>query len=169
MLARYRSLTHEQIAEILGIEVGAAIVQGSITVRGTNRKDVLVVARPRGESANRRGASAQDLRRLTHSAGFQIEEEFNEMSIGSGSPNRAIDVEIQVPTRTHLRLSTVNSGEITVEAVDGNLEIENTNGGITLTGVSGSVVAGTTNGNVIATLLRVTAEKAMAFTSLNGT
>jgi DUF4097 and DUF4098 domain-containing protein YvlB len=46
--------------------------------------------------------------------------------------------------------------------------IDNTNGGITLTGVAGSVVANTTNGHVVATLTRVTAQKAMAFTSFNG-
>jgi DUF4097 and DUF4098 domain-containing protein YvlB len=47
--------------------------------------------------------------------------------------------------------------------------VSNVNGGITMTGVAGSVHAGTTNGSVRATLTRVTAERAMAFTSLNGT
>jgi hypothetical protein len=149
--------------------IGVRIVQGNITVKGTNRKDVLVVARPRTESTSRRSSpDASGLRRLTPTAGFQVEEELNEVSIGSANPNRSIDFEIQAPVRTHLRLGTVNRGEIVVEAIDGNMEIENTNGSITLTGVSGSVVANSTNGSVRATLLRVTAEKAMAFTSLNG-
>lgn len=145
------------------------LVQGSITVKGTSRKDVLIVARPRGESVSRRSpAAAAGLRRLTQSAGFKIEEQLNEMKVESDNPNRAIDFEIEAPARTHLRVSTVNSGNILVEAIDGDLEIANTNGSITLTGVSGSVMAGTTNGNVRATLVRVAGRKPMAFTSLNG-
>jgi hypothetical protein len=143
------------------------LVQGHITVRGSDRKDVLVTARGRGESRTR-AADASGLRRIPQVAGFKIVEDFNEMSIEAENPSRAIDFEILAPTRSHLMLATVNSGNIVVEAIDGNLEIQNTNGGITLTGVSGSVVANTTNGNVIATMLRVTAQKAMAFTSLNG-
>jgi DUF4097 and DUF4098 domain-containing protein YvlB len=53
--------------------------------------------------------------------------------------------------------------------VDGELEASNVNGGITLTGVSGSVVAHTVNGQVTATLARVSPQKPMAFSSLNGT
>jgi hypothetical protein len=145
------------------------LVQGSITVKGSNRKDVLIMARPRAESISRRSnVAASGLRRLTQSAGFKIEEQFNEMKVQSDHPNRAIDFEILAPARTHLQLSTVNSGNIVVEAIEGEIEVANTNGSITLTGVSGSVMAGTTNGSVRATLLRVAGQKPMAFTSLNG-
>ncbi len=42
------------------------LVQGGITVKGSNRKDVLIVARRRGESASRRtSAATAGLRRLT--------------------------------------------------------------------------------------------------------
>jgi DUF4097 and DUF4098 domain-containing protein YvlB len=79
-----------------------------------------------------------------------------------------MDLEIQVPSRTNLNVRTINSGTITIEGVDGDLELDNVNGPITLTGVAGSVVAHSVNGKVLATMTRVTAEKAMAFTSLNG-
>jgi DUF4097 and DUF4098 domain-containing protein YvlB len=52
--------------------------------------------------------------------------------------------------------------------VEGELEIENVNGPVLLTNVAGSVVANSVNGGVTARLTRVTADKAMAFTSLNG-
>jgi hypothetical protein len=144
------------------------LVEGGITVKGVNRKDVLIVARAGAENNSLRGnPEAAGLRRLTPAAGFQVGEHFNEMSISS-HPTRHVDFEIQAPTRTHLKLITANGGDIVVEGIDGNMEIGNPNGSITLTGVSGSVVANTVNGNVLATLLRVTAEKAMAFTSLNG-
>jgi DUF4097 and DUF4098 domain-containing protein YvlB len=57
---------------------------------------------------------------------------------------------------------------VTVEGVDGELEIGNVNGGITLTRVGGAVVAHTTNGDVKVTLARVAPQKPMAFTTLNG-
>src|SRR5262249_31176297 len=52
--------------------------------------------------------------------------------------------------------------------VEGELELGNVNGAIELKDVSGAVVAHTVNGRVLADLKRVTADKPMAFTSLNG-
>ena len=150
--------------------IDVSLVQGSITVRAANRKDVLVIARPSVDRPSRRfDADANGLRRIPQTAGFRVSEESNRVKVSSDSPNRSITFEIEAPARTNLKLSTVNGGEILVENIDGDLDISNTNGGITLNGVAGSVDAGTTNGNVRATLTQVTAQKAMAFTSLNGT
>ena len=152
--------------------IDVSLVHGSITVRGTNRKDVLVTARPETDTDRRSRRSDPDatgLRRIPQSAGFRITEESNRVKVSADSPNRQITFEIEAPMRTNLKLSTVNGGEILVENVDGELTVSNTNGGITLNSVAGSVVAGTTNGNVRATLTRVTAQKEMAFTSMNGT
>jgi hypothetical protein len=150
--------------------IDVSLVQGSITVRGASRKDVLVIARPQ-EDRPRRGldAAATGMRRIPQTAGFRIAEEGNRVHVRSDSPNRAITFEIEAPARSNLKLSTVNGGEILVENIEGELDVSNTNGGITLNRVAGSVNAGTTNGSVRATLTRVTAQKEMAFTSLNGT
>ena len=80
-----------------------------------------------------------------------------------------MDLEIEVPVRTNLELRVVNGGEIAVEGVEGNLEVNNVNGPVRLTGVSGSVVASAVNANVTVRLTRVTDAKAMAFSSLSGT
>jgi hypothetical protein len=152
--------------------IDVSLVQGSITVRGTNRKDVFVTARPETDTDRRSRRSDPDptgLRRIPQTAGFRITEESNRVKVSADSPNRSITFEIDAPTRSSLKLSTVNGGEILVENVEGELTVSNTNGGITLNDVAGSVMAGTTNGNVRATLTRVTAQKEMAFTSLNGT
>jgi len=152
--------------------IDVSLVQGSITVRGTNRRDVLVIAHP-DTGVERRGRrddpDATGMRRIPQTAGFRITEESNRVEVVADRPNRPMTFEIEAPARTNLKLSTVNGGEILVENVDGDLTVRNTNGGITLIGVAGSVTAGTTNGNVRATLTRVTAQKDMAFTSLNGT
>jgi DUF4097 and DUF4098 domain-containing protein YvlB len=99
---------------------------------------------------------------------LRVEEPGNRMTIGSSNPNHSIDFEIEAPVRTHLKLTAINGGDIVVDGIDGELEIQNTNGSIRLNGVARSVVANTTNGNVVATLTRVTNLKPMAFTSLNG-
>ena len=150
--------------------IDISLVQGSITVRGANRKDVAVVARPDPDRPSRRfDPDATGLRRIPQTAGYRITEEGNRIKVSSDSPNRALTFEIEAPTRTNLKLSTVNGGEILVENIEGDLEVSNVNGSITLNGVAGSVVAGTTNGGVRATLTRVTTAREMAFTSLNGT
>ena len=150
--------------------IKVSLVHGSITVRGVNRQDVLVTARPEADRPRRRvDADASGMRRIPQVAGYRITEERNEVRVSSDSPNRSVSCDIEVPSRANLKLSTVNGGEILVENVDGDLDVSNTNGGITLNGVAGSVNAGTTNGGVRATMTRVTAERSMAFTSLNGT
>jgi hypothetical protein len=150
--------------------IHVSLVQGSITVRGSNRKDVLVIARPDADRPSRRyNPDATGMRRIPQTAGFRITEDGNRVKVGSDNPNRSITFEIEAPARTNLQLSTVNGGDILVENIDGELTVSNTNGGITLNNVAGTVNAGTTNGSVRATLTRVAAEQQMAFTSLNGT
>jgi hypothetical protein len=153
--------------------VSVDMITGSITVRGADRKDVLVTSRSRdGGDRNRGGgrvsADTQGLRQLSQLGGFEATENNNRISIESTSPTRPVDVEVQVPRRTNLTLQTINGGFIVIDGVEGELEAENTNGPITLTNVAGSVVANTLNGALKATVTRLTPDKAMAFTSFNG-
>jgi len=150
--------------------IDVSLVQGSITVRGTGRKDVQVIAHPEEDRPSRRpDPDAMGLHRIPQTTGFRITEEANRVRISSDSPNRAVSFEIEAPAHANLKLHSVNGGDILVENVEGDLDISNVNGGITLKDVGGSVNAGTTNGSVRATMTRITAQKEMAFTSLNGT
>ena len=149
--------------------IDVSLVHGSITVRGANRKDVVVTARPEAQRPSRRyDPDAAGLRRIPQTAGYRISEESNRIKVSSDNPNRSVNFEIEAPLRSNLKLSTVNGGEILVENIEGDLDVSNTNGGITLNNVGGSVNAGTTNGAVRASLTRVTAARQMSFTSLNG-
>ncbi len=148
--------------------IHVSLVHGSITVRGTNRRDVLVTAHQDAERPSRRfEPDASGLRRLPQSGGYRVTEEGNRVNVSGENPGRAVNFEIEVPARANVVLKTVNGGDIVVENIDGDLDVHNTNGGITLNGVAGSVLAMTTNGRVRATLTRV-AQKDMTFTSLNG-
>ena len=148
--------------------VNLDLVHGAVTVRGSNRTDMAIIARPREERPRRGSGNTSGLRRLSQPAGFSVEEDRNELTIDIDNVNRAVDFELLVPTRTNLKLEVVNGGNIVIENVDGELELENTNGGITLTNVAGTVIANTTNGNVTARMTSMAAKRPMAFTSLNG-
>lgn len=147
--------------------VKVSLVQGGITVKASNGKEVIVTTRALRETKLDQSAESSGLRRLGQPAGLTIEEENNVMSIGSGRFNKT-GMDIQVPARTNLQLKTVNGGQIVVEGVEGDIEVTNVNGSITLTDVAGAVVAHATNGKVLAALRQVTSEKPMSFTSLNG-
>ncbi len=149
--------------------IHVSLVHGSITVRGTNRRDVLVAAHPDPDRPSGRfDPDATGLRRLPQTGGYRVTEESNRVNVSADSPNRAVRFDIEAPRRANLVLRTVNGGNILVENVEGDLDVHNTNGGITLNSVAGSVVAVTTNGSVRATLTQVAPQKDMAFTSLNG-
>ena len=152
-------------------KVEVELLAGTITVRGEERRDVAIVMRggTSGRTTPDRGGAPPGMRRLTQMPGFTISEERNEIKIESASMrNGNGSVELRVPLKTNLKLGSVNGGTITVESVEGELEIENVNGAVSLTNVAGSVVANSVNGGVTAKLTRVTADKAMAFTSFNG-
>ena len=152
------------------------VMSGSITVRGTNRKDVLIEVRQRNdedqdrdEEENSGKKPSSGLREIAQPASFSVEEGNNRVEISSRNHgSRANDFFIEVPARFDLELSAINDGDIVVEGVDGEHEVSNVNGEISLGQVGGSVVAHTTNGDVTAALTRVTAGKPMAFTTLNG-
>jgi DUF4097 and DUF4098 domain-containing protein YvlB len=151
-------------------KVEVQLLSGSITVRGENRRDVAVVLRSSSPGrAQVERAAPPGMRRLTQTPSFTISEERNEIKIESASMGKGEgSVEIRVPLKANLKLGSVNGGTVTVENVEGDLEIQNVNGPVSLNNVAGSVVANSVNGGVTARLTRVTADKAMAFTSFNG-
>ncbi len=149
-----------------------SLMSGSLNVKAYSGRDIIVQMKARSSTSNRsrsqREAESQGLRRLEAvSTGLNIEEENNVMTITSNRMN-STDLEIQVPTRTNLKLSMINGDNMVIEGVDGDIEANNNNGNLSLSDVAGSVVAHSTNGNVIATLKRVAAQKPMSFISMNG-
>jgi hypothetical protein len=146
------------------------LLDGAITIKGSNRRDVLFVANSQeAREVLRRRQQAEPppgMRRLTQPGGFGVEERDNEMSVSSAF-NREIHLAVEVPTRTKLKVSIVNGG-ITVDSVDSEIEINTVDGAIMLTNVGGSVVAHAVDGNITATVARVAPQAPIAFTSLNG-
>jgi DUF4097 and DUF4098 domain-containing protein YvlB len=150
--------------------VKVSLLNGGITVKGYNGKEVIVESRSRdGDSGRHRPDAPPGMRRIdTNSAGLQVEESENTITIGTERINNQSDIMVQVPSDTSLKLRTVNGGNIVVDGVSGDLDVDNTNGAVTLTHISGSAVAHALNGRVLVTLDHVSPRKAMSFSSLNG-
>lgn len=145
------------------------IHNGSITVRGSNRSDVLV--RMRVETDAHSDREAKDLFGRIHThvnpGRFSVD--------GPGQPNNPIDwlfgtswsvsVEVLVPNKTDLVLSTHNgairaggidgrvqanshNGEIRLANVTGDARFESHNGAVNLSGIGGSVDGNNHNGEI---------------------
>ena len=146
--------------------VKASSVNGSITVKAYEGKEVIVEARGRNEESERPSGGPKRLNIST--TGLTVEEENNEVRISTESYARTIDLTISVPVHTSVKLRAVNDGDIMVTGVDGELDVDDINGAVTLNNVSGSAVAHALNGHVHVTFAKVNPQKPMAFSSLNG-
>ena len=165
--------------------VKASLINGGIIVRGYDGKEVIVEAKQRGhviedeeeleneeldvDEEEKNANKHQGMRRLKSTAiGLSVEEDNNIIKIQTNSWKGSVDLVIQVPWATSLRLHCVNGGNITVEGVRGELEIENVNGGITLSRIGGSAIAQTVNGDITVSFNKINPGKAMSMITLNG-
>jgi DUF4097 and DUF4098 domain-containing protein YvlB len=147
--------------------VKATVLNGSITVKTYQGNEILVEAQ--GEGPRKEKVRADGLKRIDTGMGsMNIEQENNVVTI-SGGVMKPANLVLQVPVNTSLYLRSTNGNKIEVEGVSGEIDANILNGSITLTNVSGSVVAHSLNGKVIVRLDRVSPDKAMSFSTLNGT
>jgi DUF4097 and DUF4098 domain-containing protein YvlB len=146
--------------------VKVGLVNGGITVKAYNGKEVVVEAHLRTRENSRSEGGPKRLAIST--TGLSVEEENNEININTDSYMHPIDVTVSVPVRTSLKLRAVNDGDIVVTGVDGDLDVDDVNGSVTLNNISGSAMAHALNGHLHATFTKVDPQKAMAFSSLNG-
>ena len=150
-------------------------ITGSIQVEAYDGKEVIVkaiVSEGHGHCdgcGDRKSESKEGMRKIsTSSLNIGAEEDNNVVRIQNELWNKKTDLYIKVPTDFSLKLKTINDGDITVEGVNGEMEISNINGHITLESVSGSVLANTTNGELKVTFNSISSGKDMAFSSFNG-
>ncbi len=166
--------------------------EGSITVRGYEGKEVIIEARWREklltqedrevaaalaeeeldeEELARKKAQAEKSKGMkmlqVESAGLTVEEEENVVRIDVDEGKRSVDLVIQVPFSTTLRLDS-GDGDVTVERVDGEIEVNSSDGSITLNNVSGPVVADSSDGEIKAVFGKVTPGKPMSFSTMDG-
>jgi hypothetical protein len=148
------------------------LLSGGITVKGAAVKEVTVEARIRAsEDEEEKSDKPRGLKLIpNNSSGLTVEEDDNVVSVSTGMRGgpRTVDLTLRVPVNCSMHLSTVNDGNIEVENVNGDLEINCTNGSVKLMGISGSAVAHALNEDLTASFVKVNPQKSMSFSSLNG-
>lgn len=141
---------------------------GSITVRGTARKDVLVKYRAKEQVNQKSKESSDGLKRINGgSLNLEVSENSNEVKVQSASWNNKMNLEIEVPVGFDLKVSSYNDGDIFIQNVQGEVEITTYNGGIAAENISGSVVATTYNGTIKVTFDKVSSVP-MSYSTYNG-
>jgi DUF4097 and DUF4098 domain-containing protein YvlB len=142
---------------------------GSIVVKTHSGNDV-TVSTSGGSNPRREPAEARGLRRIDSGLGRLVidSDNNNVIMISSSSNVGAGSIEIEVPVKTNLNLESHNGARVSVDGVEGDIEVTNHNGSVNVANVAGSVVAYSHNGQVNVSFRDITAGKPMSFTSMNG-
>lgn len=153
---------------------------GSITVKGTARKDVLVKYSTveeehdddhdhEDEDEGRKSSNRSGLKRISGGTmDLEVTERENSVRVNSDSWSHRMKLEIEVPSGFDLNVSTYNDGDLVVSNIQGELELNNYNGEITAENISGSVVATTYNGEIKVTFDKIAEGTPMSYSTYNG-
>jgi Putative adhesin len=143
---------------------------GSITVKGTARKDVLVKYSSVSEGKDHDNKSGKEgLKRISGGTmDLEVSENSNYVKVESGSWNNKMDLVIEVPTGFDVKVSSYNDGDILISNVEGEVEITTYNGEIAAENISGSVIATTYNGEIKVTFDKVKEGVPMSYSTYNG-
>lgn len=165
---------------------------GSITVKGTARKDVLVKYKSVDDeddddddddddhvrvhvNVNERNNKedkrpSKDGLKKIGGGGLDLEasENNNYVKVQSDSWSNKMNLEIEVPAGFDLEVHTYNDGDLIITSIQGDLELTNYNGEITALNISGSVVATTYNGEIKVTFDKVKEGAPMSYSTYNG-
>lgn len=152
----------------------AHLNSGSITIKGTARKDVLVRYKSEEEddhnhNDDNKNKTKDGLKRVS-GGGMDLEasESNNYVVIQSNSWNNSINLEIEVPAGFDVEAHTYNDGDLMLTNLQGKIELTNYNGEITALNISGSVIATTYNGEIKVTFDKVTDDAPMSYVTYNG-
>lgn len=147
---------------------------GSIAIKGTARKDVLVKYQTEEDDDDhdrhdKDSKSRDGLKRIS-GGGMDLEaaENNNYVKVQSDSWNNKMNLEIEVPSGFDLEVHTYNDGDLMITNIQGEVELTNYNGEITALNISGSVVATTYNGEIKVTFDKVTEGSPMSYSTYNG-
>lgn len=141
---------------------------GSITIKGTARKDVLV--RYKAEKDEEEKGKTKDGLKRVSGGGVDLEasENDNYVTIKSNSWNNEIDLEIEIPIGFDVQAHTYNNGDLMITNIQGELALTNYNGEITALNISGSVIATTYNGEIKITFDKIKEGATMSYHTYNG-
>ncbi len=154
--------------------VTAYVNAGSITIKGYSGKEVIIEAKMQGQPTRSRGRDdipdkAKGMKRITANlTGLVVEEEDNKMRIHVSQHDDEVDLNIQVPFQTSLKVVCHEGGPVLVEKVTGEIEATCSEGDLTLKNISGSAVANAYDGELVVSFDRIDPNKPMSFSAYDG-
>ena len=144
---------------------------GSVNVKGYDGKEAIVEYSGRGPIFGRGRSQAPPpagMRRIGPAWNdLSATEEHNVIHL-NGSVLGRTDLNIQVPVDTSVTVNTFAGDAISIENISGEIEASNMAGPVTITNSSGSVVAHSMSGKITVSLNKVTPDKSMSFSTMNG-
>ena len=147
----------------------AHINYGSITVKGSARKDILVRYKMADDENDEKENTKNGLKRIGGGGmDLEVAESDNNVKISSNSWNHKLALEVEVPIGIDLDVKTYNDGDLIISNIQGETVLTNYNGEITALNISGSVMATTYNGDIKVTFDKVTAGTPMSYSTYNG-
>jgi hypothetical protein len=114
---------------------------GGISIRGANRRDILVRAMVQAQGDTESDAKTTGAQVIVHTSAGTVQAD------GPSRSNWSVSYEIFVPNNTNLGLKAHNGG-VSVAGVESSIEFHSINGGISLRDVGGNVHGDTVNGGV---------------------
>lgn len=145
------------------------IKKGPVTVTGTAREDVLVRYQSLESVEPEVEEVSGGLKKISGGMGsLEIIEKDNEVYIESGSWNRGLEINVEVPRNVDLVVKTYHDGDTRISNVNGELVVESFHGPITAENISGSLVANTYHGAIKVTFNEVTPGTPLAFSTYHG-
>lgn len=161
------------------------IKTGSVKIKGTARKDVMVKYstekdedddhdrdhdRDRDDDDHKKGHSNRDGLKKISSGTMNLEasEYQNTVKVTSDNWSSKIEVTVEVPSNIDMKIKTYNDGDLDVNNITGTVELINYNGAITATGISGTVVAETYNGDIKIAYDKLTPDTPLSYANYNG-
>jgi hypothetical protein len=147
----------------------AELPWADVHVTGSDVAEIVVTS-----SLNQKGREEprpDGLRRLDQDVTFELAEKDNVATLQIAGDNawsaHGSEFNIQVPRNTSLVLHTQAGGDIVVENVQGDIDINSMNGQVTLSDVGSSAVVNTMNGEIHAKF-KIAPVKPVSLSSMNG-
>lgn len=161
-----------KLANSDGQKVMILMNAGNMKIEGYNGNELIIQTSAKLEAPPER---AKGLRPIYNSAvdntglGLSVTPENGVIRIEKAS-RHDIPYTIRVPSKAAILYEQANWGksDVTVQNMDGDLEVRTTNGDITLLNVTGPVVANTTNGEVKVVYSSLNQSKPTAISTING-
>jgi hypothetical protein len=144
----------------------------NLKIEGYNGNELIIQTSAKLEAPPER---AKGLRPLYNSAvdntglGLSVVTEGNTVRIEKAS-RKSIPYTIRVPQKSAILYEQTNwtNGDLTIQNVEGDLELRTNNGGINLVDVTGPVVANTINGEIKVVYSSLNQSKPTAMSTVNG-